>query len=86
MIQTIVAKIFGTKNEREVKRLMPKVEAINALEPEMQKLSDEQLRSKTDELRAQIKERLSRDADEPGRNPVQQKQLEEERRKALHEA
>jgi preprotein translocase subunit SecA len=86
LIQTIAAKIFGTKNEREVKRLMPKVEAINALEPEMQKLSDEQLRAKTDEFRAQIKERLSRVADERDRDPEQQKLLEEERRKALHEA
>ncbi len=41
MINTLVAKVFGTKNEREIKRLMPRVEAINALEPAMQKLSDD---------------------------------------------
>jgi len=41
-------------NEREIKRLMPRVGAINALEPEMQKLSDEQLRAKTDEFRARL--------------------------------
>jgi preprotein translocase subunit SecA len=86
LIQTIAAKIFGTKNEREVKRLIPKVEAINALEPEMQKLSDEQLRAKTEAFRAQIKERLGRVADQPDADPNEQKQHEEERRKALNEA
>src|SRR5580698_2624489 len=39
---------------------MPKVEAINALEPEMQKLTDDELRAKTDEFRQRIQERLSR--------------------------
>ncbi len=47
MINTLLGKVFGTKNEREVKRLLPRVAAINALEPEMQKLSDDQLRAKT---------------------------------------
>ena len=41
MINTLVAKVFGTKNEREIKRLMPLVEAINALEPAMKKLRDD---------------------------------------------
>jgi preprotein translocase subunit SecA len=48
LINTLIGKVFGTKNERVVKSLMPKVQAINALEPEMQKLTDEQLRAKTD--------------------------------------
>src|SRR5215467_8737972 len=60
MINTLLGKVFGTKNEREIKRLLPRVEAINALEPEMQKLSDEQLRAKTDEFRKRIEEHLSR--------------------------
>jgi len=38
LINTLLGKVFGTRNEREVKRLLPRVEAINALEPEMQKL------------------------------------------------
>ena len=54
----ILTKIFGTANERVIKRLVPNVAAINALEPEMQKLSDEQLRAKTAEFRARIKARL----------------------------
>ena len=65
MINTLLGKVFGTKNEREVKRLLPHVAAISALEPEMQKFSDEQLRAKTDEFRARIQERLSAIADEP---------------------
>ena len=59
MINTLLGKIFGTKNERVIKSLMPRVLAINALEPEMQKLSDAELRGKTDEFRKRIQERLS---------------------------
>ena len=43
MIDPILAKIFGTKNEREVKRVRPIVAAINDLEPGMQQLSDTEL-------------------------------------------
>ncbi|MFZ3375618.1 MAG: preprotein translocase subunit SecA, partial [Chthoniobacterales bacterium] len=69
MINTLLGKVFGTKNEREVKRLQPRVAAINALEPEMQKLSDDELRAKTTEFRARIQERLSSIADEPAADP-----------------
>jgi preprotein translocase subunit SecA len=50
----LVKKIFGDANEREVKRLARKVEEINALEPSMQALSDEQLAAKTQEFRARL--------------------------------
>jgi len=86
LIQSLAAKIFGTKNEREIKRLLPSVEAINALESEMQGLSDEQLRAKTDEFRRRVHERLSSFPDEPDADPDRIKQLEEERTKALNEA
>ncbi|MGD0212421.1 MAG: preprotein translocase subunit SecA [Terriglobales bacterium] len=69
MINTLLGKVFGTKNEREIKRLRPRVAAINALEPEIQKLSDDQLRAKTAEFRARIQERLSSIADEPATDP-----------------
>ena len=49
-------KIFGSKNEREIKRLKPLVQAINELEPALLKLTDDQLKAKTGEFR----ERLSR--------------------------
>ena len=83
MINTLLGKIFGTKNEREVKRLKPRVEAINALEPEMQKLSDDQLRGKTAEFRARIQGRLSSIADEPEADPDRQKEIEAERSQVL---
>src|SRR4051812_29635048 len=54
MVDAILAKIFGTKNEREVKALRPLIAAINDLEPEIQKLSDTELAAKTQEFRQQI--------------------------------
>ncbi len=53
-----LTKIFGTANERVIKRMMPLVAAINALEPQIQKLSDDELRAKTEEFRARIKTKL----------------------------
>ena len=58
MIGKLAAKVFGTSNEREVKRIRPLVDQINALEPQMKQLTDEQLRAKTDEFRGRIRERL----------------------------
>jgi preprotein translocase subunit SecA len=57
-LDKVLTKIFGTSNERIIKRLMPNVDAINALEPQVQLLTDEQLREKTDEFRARIAERI----------------------------
>ncbi|MGH9629549.1 MAG: DEAD/DEAH box helicase, partial [Bryobacteraceae bacterium] len=58
MIDAVLAKIFGTKNEREVKAMRPIIAAINDLEPQMQQLSDEELAAKTPEF----KERLANGA------------------------
>src|SRR6266446_5055053 len=58
MLQTLLAKVVGTQNERELKRLRPLVGEINALEPSIQALSDEQLRAKT----AQFRERFAQGA------------------------
>lgn len=52
----IARKFFGSENERQVKKYRPKVDAINALEPEMEALSDEQLAAKTEEFRQQIED------------------------------
>jgi preprotein translocase subunit SecA len=54
MIDAILAKVFGTKNEREIKKLRPIVAAIGDLEPEMQKLSDAELAAKTQEFKQQL--------------------------------
>ena len=59
MVNWVLQKIIGTYHERECKRLWPKVEQINRLEPEIQKLSDAQLGAKTDELRARLKAALA---------------------------
>jgi len=85
LINALVAKVFGTKNERELKRLMPRVEAINALEPAMRKLSDEQLRAKTDEFRQRIQERLASIQDEPDADQDRRKALDAERTQLVNE-
>jgi preprotein translocase subunit SecA len=57
-LDTFLKKIFGSRNDRELKRIRPKVAAINDLEPRIQSLTDDQLRSKT----AEFKERLRQGA------------------------
>jgi len=54
MIDAILAKVFGTKNEREIKTLLPTIAAINALEPELTQLSDIDLAAKTIEFRERL--------------------------------
>ncbi len=58
VIDSVVATFIGTKHERDVKRIQPLVEAINELEPEMQKLSDEQIGARTLELKSEVQGRL----------------------------
>ena len=54
MFNTVLAKIFGTKHERELKQMRPLIDQINAIESSMQALSDNQLRAKTEEFRARL--------------------------------
>jgi preprotein translocase subunit SecA len=63
MIKTLLVKVIGTQNERELKRLRPLVAAINDLEPSTRQLTDDQLRAKTDEFRKRL---LPRDGDGSG--------------------
>jgi len=56
MLMNVLTKVFGSKNERELKRLEPTVDQINLLEPDMQALSDDRLRAQT----ALFRERLDR--------------------------
>jgi preprotein translocase subunit SecA len=96
LINQLLGKVFGTKNERVIKALMPKIQAINALEPQMQRLTDAELRAKTDEFRQRIQERLSQvvrapepDVVEPGTEDEpdldQQKEFEKQEYKVLQE-
>src|ERR1700751_3123824 len=52
--ETILAKVFGTKHEREVKAIWPMIAAINDPEPQIQALSDEELASQTVNFRQQL--------------------------------
>jgi len=54
MIGKILAKVIGTQNERELKRLRPLVAEISALEPQIQVLTDDQLRGRTEEFRKRV--------------------------------
>ncbi|HEY0554594.1 MAG TPA: preprotein translocase subunit SecA, partial [Thermoanaerobaculia bacterium] len=54
MINTILTKIFGSQHEREVKKLLPVVAAINEMESRIKPLSDAELRAKTAELKTQL--------------------------------
>ena len=47
ILDRVVARFIGTKHERDVKRALPRVAAINALEPALQQLDDAALRAKT---------------------------------------
>jgi len=96
LINTLLGKVFGTKNERVIKSLTPNVRAINALEPQMKKLSDDELRAKTEEFRTRIQERMSSlaksplaETAEPDANDEpdidRQKRLEKEEHDALQE-
>src|SRR5688572_4084415 len=59
MIQGVLKKIFGSRNERLLKQYGRTVRQINALEPEISKLSDDGLRAKTDELRKRVQDSIA---------------------------
>src|SRR3982074_2527610 len=79
MIDRVVARFIGTKHERDVKQIQPLVDAINALAPEYEQLSDAQFLEKTAQLRAQVKERL-------GDLPLDDPQYKERCKEALQPA
>src|SRR5512139_774285 len=56
MVMSFLTKVFGSKNERELKKLQPQVDRINALEPAMQAMTDDELRAQT----GRFKERVGR--------------------------
>ncbi len=79
MIDRVVARFIGTKHERDVKQIQPLVNAINALAPEYEQLSDAQMLEKTAQLRTQVKERL-------GELPLDDPQFKERCKEALEPA
>ena len=61
MFENVLAKVFGTKHEREVKAMRPIIAAINELEPQMQQLTDEELAAQTVKFREQLAQGASLD-------------------------
>lgn len=55
MVTNILTKLFGTKHDREMKKIQPMVDQINALEPSMAALTDDQLKAKTPEFQERLK-------------------------------
>src|SRR5512132_1381213 len=74
MIDRVLTKVFGTQHERDIKKLLPRVARINALEPALKALSDEELRAKTPELTARLAKAL---------DGVPEEDVKEARAKAL---
>ena len=77
MIGKALTKVFGTNNERVVKRLLPRVQAINSLESQMQQLSDDELRAKTTEFRTRIAQALEGIQDAEQRAEAEKQALDE---------
>jgi preprotein translocase subunit SecA len=73
----VLTKVFGSSNERFLKSIQPIVEEIAALEPEIQKLSDEQLREKTALFKAQIADAVKDTRDKDHRKSTEQQILNE---------
>jgi len=88
LINSLMAKVFGTHNERELKKLRPRVERINALEPEIRKLTDAELRAKTDEFRRRVQDRLAQlqEPTEEEMDAERRKLWEKEQHSAIEEA
>jgi preprotein translocase subunit SecA len=73
----ILTKIFGTANDRLIKRLTPIVNRISAMEPEIKKLSDQELRARTADFKARIAQRLEGITDEDSKKETEKAALEE---------
>ena len=80
MFNQALAKVFGTSNERAVKRMLPTVERINALEAQTKELSDEQLRSKTVEFRQRIADAVAAENIDPAGEDAADRIREAEKR------
>ncbi len=85
MIQTILRKIFGSRNDRLVKQYARQVRAINALEPQLESLSDAELGAKTAEFRRRIEDRLAKVPDRTEDDPAREHPLKDERARARKE-
>ncbi|NOZ77715.1 MAG: preprotein translocase subunit SecA [Acidobacteria bacterium] len=74
VIEKAVDKVFGTKDERDIKKLRPRIERINALEPELSKLDDDALKARFAGIRQRVQEQI-RDLPE---GPVERRRIVED--------
>ena len=85
MVTDLLKKVFGSRNERLLKQYRRVVREINALEPELERLSDEALRSKTAEFRARFQVRMAKIGAGPSEDPQGEAELTAARNKARRE-
>ncbi len=86
MIQNVLSKIFGSRNDRLLRQYQRQVRAINALGPQVEKLTDAELRAKTDEFRARVRDAVAKVPDNTDGDSERAGQLELERSKTRREA
>jgi preprotein translocase subunit SecA len=84
IIDNVVARFIGTKHERDIKRIQPVVDEINALEPEMKTLADSDIAARTAALRAEVQERMQ-GLEEPS-DPQSKEQYKKQIQDALEPA
>ncbi len=85
MFTALLKKIFGSRNERLLKQYRRTVRAVNALEPQVEKLTDTELHAKTEEFRNRIRDRLAKIPDDANDDPQRAAGLASERDKARRE-
>ncbi len=73
----VLTKVFGSSNERFLKSIRPIIDQINAFEPEIEKLTDDQLREKTAHFKAQIQDAVKDARDKDDRKYKEQEILNE---------
>ncbi len=76
-VDKLLTKVFGSSNQRFLKSVQFLVDEINALEPEMKKLSDEQLRARTAQLKEQVKKAVGDTKDKEQRKRIEREALDE---------
>jgi preprotein translocase subunit SecA len=85
MFTDLLKKVFGSRNERLLKQYRRVVREVNALEPQLEKLSDEALRAKTSEFRTRFQVRMAKIGAAPSEDPQGEAELTAARNKARRE-
>ena len=86
MIERVLKKIFGSRNERLLRQYQRQVRAVNAIGPQVERLTDAELRAKTDEFRTRVRDAVAKIPDNTDGDPEQAGALERERSTARRDA